>query len=146
MVQHDPGRKLPGRGRHPGRRRRPPVVRPPGSVPESEFLQLCIRCGECAAVCPVQLLPQQLLWHAGDDDEADDLMVRIFETAEGLEMTFAVHVAGPHLLTRLLRGRLAAADDARVVWVSSGALLIMLSSVPFPPVVCTVRRSRDHSG
>ena len=30
----------------------------------------CIRCGECAAVCPVQLLPQQLFWHACADDEA----------------------------------------------------------------------------
>ncbi|HWP94118.1 MAG TPA: electron transport complex subunit RsxC [Gammaproteobacteria bacterium] len=24
----------------------------------------CIRCGECAAVCPASLLPQQLYWHA----------------------------------------------------------------------------------
>lgn len=24
----------------------------------------CIRCGECAEVCPAQLLPQQLYWHA----------------------------------------------------------------------------------
>ena len=24
----------------------------------------CIRCGECATVCPVSLLPQQLYWHA----------------------------------------------------------------------------------
>ena len=24
----------------------------------------CIRCGECATVCPAQLLPQQLYWHA----------------------------------------------------------------------------------
>ena len=29
----------------------------------------CIRCGDCAAVCPVQLLPQQLLWFARADDE-----------------------------------------------------------------------------
>ncbi|BAJ02308.1 electron transport complex subunit RsxC [Shewanella violacea] len=24
----------------------------------------CVRCGECAQVCPAQLLPQQLFWHA----------------------------------------------------------------------------------
>jgi len=29
----------------------------------------CIRCGECAAVCPVQLLPQQLFWYTCADDE-----------------------------------------------------------------------------
>lgn len=27
----------------------------------------CIRCGECASVCPVSLLPQQLYWHSRSD-------------------------------------------------------------------------------
>jgi len=31
-------------------------VRPPGSVPEREFLQMCIRCGECFKVCPSNVL------------------------------------------------------------------------------------------
>ena len=31
-------------------------VRPPGSVPEAEFLQMCIRCGECFKVCPNNVL------------------------------------------------------------------------------------------
>lgn len=29
----------------------------------------CIRCGECAEVCPIRLLPQQLYWYACADDE-----------------------------------------------------------------------------
>jgi len=32
--------------------------------------QPCIRCGECATVCPIQLLPQQLFWYACADNEA----------------------------------------------------------------------------
>lgn len=43
-------------------------------------------------------------------------------TREGLERTFATHVAGPHLLTRLLAPRLHASSDARVIWVSSGGM------------------------
>jgi len=35
---------------------RPRPVRPPGSVPEQEFLELCIRCGECFKVCPNSVL------------------------------------------------------------------------------------------
>ncbi len=43
-------------------------------------------------------------------------------TADGLELTFATHVAGPHLLTRLLEGPLRASADARVIFVSSGGM------------------------
>jgi ferredoxin len=32
------------------------IVRPPGSVPEPEFLRLCIRCGECYQACPNNVL------------------------------------------------------------------------------------------
>jgi NAD-dependent dihydropyrimidine dehydrogenase PreA subunit len=34
----------------------PVLVRPPGSVPEREFLRLCIRCGECYQACPNNVL------------------------------------------------------------------------------------------
>ena len=44
------------------------------------------------------------------------------QTKAGLEITFATHVVGPHWLTKLLRSRLEASPDARVVWVSSGGM------------------------
>lgn len=31
-------------------------VRAPGSVPEAEFLRLCVRCGECIKACPFSVL------------------------------------------------------------------------------------------
>ncbi|TWT76423.1 putative electron transport protein YccM [Planctomycetes bacterium CA13] len=34
----------------------PRPVRPPGSVPEAEFLEMCIRCGECFKACPNHVL------------------------------------------------------------------------------------------
>ena len=37
--------------------------------PPTGLSQPCIRCGECATVCPIQLLPQQLYWYACADDE-----------------------------------------------------------------------------
>jgi dehydrogenase/reductase SDR family protein 12 len=46
------------------------------------------------------------------------------ETSEGFELTFATNVLGPHLLTRLLRERLAASAPARVIFVSSGGMYL----------------------
>lgn len=43
-------------------------------------------------------------------------------TSEGLELTFATHVAGPFLLTQQLRARLLDAESARVILVSSGGM------------------------
>jgi dehydrogenase/reductase SDR family protein 12 len=44
------------------------------------------------------------------------------ETRDGLESTFATHVVGPFLLTRLLRSRLERSEGGRVIWVSSGGM------------------------
>ena len=37
------------------------VIRPPGALPEEEFLDKCIRCGECMKVCPTNGLQPTFL-------------------------------------------------------------------------------------
>ncbi|AGH81794.1 RnfABCDGE type electron transport complex subunit C [Psychromonas sp. CNPT3] len=37
-------------------------------MPEAEQEQACIRCSYCADACPVELMPQQLLWYAKNQD------------------------------------------------------------------------------
>lgn len=32
------------------------VIRPPGSLPEEEFLKRCIKCGQCMRVCPTNVI------------------------------------------------------------------------------------------
>ena len=32
------------------------MVRPPGSLPEEEFIQRCIRCGQCMRICPTNII------------------------------------------------------------------------------------------
>jgi len=41
-----------------------PLIRPPGAIPESEFLRTCIRCGECMKSCLTNTL-QPSLWESG---------------------------------------------------------------------------------
>jgi dehydrogenase/reductase SDR family protein 12 len=43
-------------------------------------------------------------------------------TDDGLELTFATHVVGPFLLTRLLLPALERSDDARLITMSSGGM------------------------
>lgn len=50
------------------------VVASRAEIPPRAPQMPCIRCGECAEVCPAQLLPQQLYWHArsGELDQLDE--------------------------------------------------------------------------
>ncbi len=34
----------------------PDVIRPPGALPETAFLQRCIKCGQCMRVCPTNVI------------------------------------------------------------------------------------------
>lgn len=45
-----------------------PVLRPPGAVPEADFLAGCTRCGDCITACPhkaIVLAPERLRGAAG---------------------------------------------------------------------------------
>ncbi|MDY6970792.1 MAG: 4Fe-4S binding protein [Thermodesulfobacteriota bacterium] len=44
----------------PGQVTAPGLIRPPGALPEMDFLVRCVRCGECMAACPTNTL--QPIW------------------------------------------------------------------------------------
>jgi polyferredoxin/formate hydrogenlyase subunit 6/NADH:ubiquinone oxidoreductase subunit I len=40
------------------------LIRPPGAIPEAEFMRTCVRCAECMKSCPTNTL-QPCLWESG---------------------------------------------------------------------------------
>jgi len=74
----------------------------------------CIRCGDCAVVCPVQLLPQQLFWYACADDEKK---LRDFGLTDCIECGCCDLVCPSHIpLTadfRIAKGRIRALADEK---------------------------------
>ena len=47
--------------RHDGINRNPLVIRPPGALPEPEFLSRCIKCGQCMRACPTNIIQPAML-------------------------------------------------------------------------------------
>ena len=62
---------------NPDRTPDPSLVRPPGSLPEREFLSRCIRCGECMNVCPNNALHPTLMQAGAEGIWSPMLMPRI---------------------------------------------------------------------
>ena len=51
-------------------------------LPLNEFAMECIRCGQCATVCPQELLPQQLYWFSKAQDHDQAQQHNIFDCIE----------------------------------------------------------------
>jgi electron transport complex protein RnfC len=63
-------------------------------APHLEPARACIRCGRCADVCPVNLLPQQMYWHS----RAKDLeKVQDYHLFDCIECGCCSHVCPSHI-------------------------------------------------
>jgi electron transport complex protein RnfC len=66
----------------------------PEETPDPGDPLACIRCGRCAEVCPANLLPQQLYWHA----RAKDLdKVQDYNLFDCIECGCCAHVCPSHI-------------------------------------------------
>ncbi len=80
-----------------------------------------------AAVADLRKSPVDVLVHCSRRYSEERVV-----TEDGFELSFANHVAGPHRLTSGLASALEASDDARVIWVSSGAMFARRVNVGDP--------------
>ncbi|MGB5411418.1 MAG: electron transport complex subunit RsxC [Woeseiaceae bacterium] len=84
-------------------------------APPSSGAELaCIRCGDCAEVCPVQLQPQQLFWYACSDNEQQ---LRVHGLTDCIECGCCDLVCPSHIpLTanfRIAKGRMSELADEK---------------------------------
>ncbi|MFA5941511.1 MAG: electron transport complex subunit RsxC [Sinimarinibacterium sp.] len=54
----------------------------PGELKPDETAMPCIRCGACQEVCPINLLPQQLYWHARGREYDKTRALSLFDCIE----------------------------------------------------------------
>ncbi|MCF8068110.1 MAG: 4Fe-4S binding protein [Desulfobacterales bacterium] len=55
----------------------PNTLRPPGALPEKEFLSMCVRCGECMKVCIQNALQPQFMENGYEGMFAPSLLPRV---------------------------------------------------------------------
>ncbi len=90
------------------------LVAGPGEVTGEKQAMPCIRCGECAKACPVNLLPQQLYWHcrSGALERAMDYCL-----SDCIECGCCDYVCPSHIplvqYFRSTKGKVAAKDRER---------------------------------
>ena len=53
------------------------IIRPPGAIPEQEFLARCTRCGECIKICPTRVIQAQGLEQGLEGFSAPRMIMRI---------------------------------------------------------------------
>ena len=66
----------------------------PEDAPKRQAISDCIRCGQCAQVCPMRLLPQQLYWHARAKDFEK---IQDYDLFDCIECGCCSHVCPAHL-------------------------------------------------
>ncbi len=86
----------------------------PGELPAQGHETACIRCGECARVCPARLLPQQLWWYAQAGNWEATQRYRLFDC---IECGLCAHVCPSSIPLvqsyRHAKGEIRAAELAR---------------------------------
>jgi ferredoxin-type protein NapG len=106
-------------------------VRPPGALPEQQFLETCSRCGECVRACPVHAIRLQPSGIAGDGAPYIDIETQPCAMCESLE---CMHRCPTGALVQIGRDQIemgtASWHEERCVRPSGGSCSICVDHCP----------------
>jgi MauM/NapG family ferredoxin protein len=118
----------------------PHLIRPPGSLPEPQFLDRCVRCQECVKSCPTNGL-QPALWEAGLDGFWTPVLVpRIGPCSEKCNLctqvcpTDAIEPIRAEDKPAIFIGEAIIDRSACIVWAKSKSCLVCDEVCPYDAI------------
>ncbi len=126
----------------------PFLIRPPGSVPESEFLSRCVRCGECMKVCITNAL-HPTTFEAGVEGMFSPVLIPRIGYCE-YDCTLCGQVCPTQAIERLdveskreiIIGQAHFVHDRCLPWAKGTPCIVCEEMCPLPEKAITLRKEK----
>jgi len=128
------------------------ILRPPGALPEAEFLQRCVRCGNCMKVCPTHVLQPAVLESGWEGVWTPRLAPSLGYCEYQCNLCGRVCPTGalrPLTVAEKTRTRLGLAEvhrDRCIPWTTDEQCLVCEEHCPVPAKAIKILEQRNERG